>query len=97
MLDPRGVIHFRNSFVKDFSFPFLRSMNSEIFKEVPFVKYLCHVISADMKDDLDIMMQCRHLHAQCNALACRFHMCSDNVKVNLFRFFCSSLNTSQLW
>ena len=56
-------------------------MNGESIKEVPFVKCLGHVISADMKDDLDIMMQCRQLYAQGNALARRFHMCSDNVNV----------------
>ena len=54
-------------------------------------------ISADMKDDLDIMRQCRQLYAQGNVLARRFHMCSDNVKVTLFRSYCSSLYTSQLW
>ena len=45
-----------NSFVKDFSYPSF-VMNGESIKEVPFVKYLGHVISADMKDDLDIMRQ----------------------------------------
>ena len=55
-------------------------MNGESIMEVPFVKYLGHVISADMKDDLDIMRQCRQLYAQGNALARRFHMCSDIVK-----------------
>ena len=91
-----GVIIFRNSFVKDFSYPSF-VMNGESIKEVPFVKYLGHVISADMKDDLDIMRQCRQLYAQGNALARRFHMCSDNVKVTIFRSYCSSLYTSQLW
>ena len=52
------VIIFRNSCVKDFSYPSF-VMNCESIKEVPFVKYLGHVISADMKDDLDIMRQCR--------------------------------------
>ena len=63
------------------------------------MKYLGHVISisADTKDDLDIMGQCRQLYAQGNALACRFHKCSDNVKVTIFRSYCSSLHTSQLW
>ena len=51
-------------------------------------------LSADMKDDLDIMSQ---LYAQGNALARRFHICSDNVKVTIFRYYCSSLYTSQLW
>ena len=56
-----AVIIFRNSFVKDFSYPSF-VMNDESIKEVPFVKYLGHVISADMKDDLDIMRQCRQLY-----------------------------------
>ena len=68
------VITFRNSSVKDFSLPSF-GMNGESINEVPFVKYLGHVISADMKDDLDIMRQCRQLYAQGNALARRFHMC----------------------
>ena len=78
-----AVIIFRNYFVKDFSYPSF-VMNGDSIKEVPFVKYLGHVISADMKDDLDIMRQCRQLYAQDNALARRFHMCSDNVKVTIF-------------
>ena len=60
------------------------------------MKYLGHVISADMKDDLDIMRQCRQLYAQGNALARRFHMCSGTVKVTICRSYCSSLYTSQL-
>ena len=91
-----AVIIFRNSSVKDFSFPSFE-MNGESIKEVPFVKYLGHVISADMKYDLDIMRKCRQLYAQGNALARRFNMCPDNVKVTLFRSYCSSLYTSQLW
>ena len=43
------------------------------------------------------MRQCRQLYAQGNALARRVHICSDNVKVTLFRTYCSSLYTSQLW
>ena len=63
-----AVIICPNSSVKDFSFPSFE-MNGESIKEVPFVKYLGHVISADMKDDLDIMRQCRQVYAQGNALA----------------------------
>ena len=55
-----AVIIFRNYFVKDFSYPSF-VMNGESIKEVPFVKYLGHVRSADMKDDLDIMRECRQL------------------------------------
>ena len=65
-------------------------MNGESIKELPFVKYLGHVISADTKDDLDIMRQCRQLYAQRKALARRFHMCWNSVKViicSLLLFF----------
>ena len=85
-----AVIIFRNYFVKDFSFPScVMNGESRPIEEVPFVKYIGHVISADMKDDLDIMRKCRQFYAQGNALARRFHMCSDNVKVTLFRSYCS--------
>ena len=87
-----AVIIFCNSYVKDFSYPSF-VMHGESIKGVPFVKYLGHVISADMKDDLDIMRQCRQVYPQGNALARRFHMCSDNVKVTMFRSYCSSLYT----
>ena len=75
-----AVIIFRNSSVNDFSYPCF-VMNGESIKDVLFVKYLGHVISADMKDDLDIMRQCRQLYAQSNALLV---VCSDNVKVTVF-------------
>ena len=79
-----AVIIFRNSFLKDFSYPSF-VMNGESIKEVPFVKYLGHVISADMKDDLDIMRQCRKLYAQGNALARRFNkLCARTMGKLLF-------------
>ena len=53
-----AVIIFRNSFVKDLSYPYF-VMNGESIKEMPCVIYIGHVISADMKGDLDIMMQCK--------------------------------------
>ena len=55
------VIIFRNSFAKDFSFPSF-VMNGESINEVPFVKYIGHVINDDMKDDLDVMRQCKQLY-----------------------------------
>ena len=72
-------------------------MNGKIINEVLYVKYFGHYICANMKDDMDIMRQCRQLYAQGNVLARRFHMCTDNVKITLFRSYCSSLYTSQLW
>ena len=41
--------------------------------------------------------QCRYLYAQGNILARKFCMCSESVKVKLFKTYYSSLYTSQLW
>ena len=73
-----AVIIFRNSFVKDFTFPCF-VMNGESTMEVPFVKYLGHVISADMKDDLDITRQCRQLYTQGNMLLLVVFTCARTM------------------
>ena len=67
-----AVIIFRNSSVKDFNFPSFE-MNGESIKEVPFVKYLDHVISADMKDDVHIIVYIASLYPEGNALARYIH------------------------
>ena len=60
-------------------------------------KYLGHFITDRLCDDDDIVRQCRILYAQANTLVRKFHMCSDNVKINLFRTFCTPLYTAPLW
>ncbi len=41
--------------------------------------------------------QCPKLYAQGNRLLKKFHMCTADVKVELFRTFCTLLYTSQIW
>ena len=60
-------------------------------------KYLGHIICNNLKDDKDIARQCRKLYAQGNMLVRKFYMCSENVKVKLFKAYCTPLYTCQLW
>ena len=60
-------------------------------------KYLGHIITDTMEDDSDMFRQRRMLYAQANMLARNFHFCSIEVKVNLFRAYCTSLYTAPLW
>ena len=60
-------------------------------------KYLGHFIYYDLSDDADINRQCRSIYAKGNSLVRKFHRCSDAVKIILFKSFCSSLYTSELW
>ena len=60
-------------------------------------KYLGHHITEQMSDDEDIFRQRRTLYAQANMLKKKFHCCSNEVKTNLFRTYCTPLYTAPLW
>ena len=48
-------------------------------------------------DNKDIIRQVRATYARGNALICKFRKCSDDVKVQLFKSFCSNFYCSSLW
>jgi hypothetical protein len=91
-----AVMIYKNSFLKNVDDPKF-TIGSDIITNVPNVKYLGHILSADRKDDLDIMRQSRALYCQGNILVRKFHMCTNEVKKILFSTFFSSLYTCQLW
>ena len=72
-------------------------LNDRTLNEADSTKYLCHVVCSDLSDDLDIARQCRQLYAQGNMILRKFHMCNLEVKLTLFRSFCTPMYTSQLW
>ena len=61
------------------------------------VTYLGHIINTDLKDDLDIFRQVKKLNVIGNVIIRRFQNCSEAVKCQLFRSYCSSLYCSSLW
>lgn len=60
-------------------------------------KYLGHVVTEDLKDDSDIERERRAMAVRCNMLARRFARCSFEVKTTLFKAFCQTLYTCNLW
>ena len=60
-------------------------------------KYLGHIITATLEDDEDMSRQRRMLYVQANMLVRKFHHCTTDVKVNLFRAYCTPLYTAPLW
>jgi hypothetical protein len=73
------------------------SFNGKVLPELEITKYLGHYITNDFRDDKDIHRQCRKLYGQGNMLIRKFNMCTADVKVCLFRTFCTPLYTAQLW
>ena len=60
-------------------------------------KYLGHIITDDLTDDDDMYRQRRMLYMQANLLTRRFSWCSERVKVDLFRSYCTPFYTAPLW
>ena len=60
-------------------------------------KYLGHYITSDLKDHMDIGRQIKKLYAQGNTIVRKFHMCTEDVKIMLFKTYCTSLYTPHLW
>ncbi len=53
------------------------------------VKYLGHFITERMTDDEDNERQRRMMYMQANILLRKFSFCSDEVKVSLFKAYCT--------
>ena len=81
---------------KDLSFPsfYLSGQVVSIHRKA---KYLGHVLTDQLCDDEDLFRQRRTLYAQANMLLRKFKHCSTEVKVSLFRAYCTPLYTAPLW
>ena len=73
------------------------NLSGSVLEVCDEIKYLGHFISSDLSDDKDINRQCRMLYAQANTLLRKFSMCSEDVKIALFRTYCTPMYTAQLW
>ena len=72
-------------------------LSGQILSVCNSCKYLGHIINDKLEDDSDMLRQRRMLYAQANMLVRKFHFCSEEVKVNLFRAYCTPLYTAPLW
>lgn len=66
-------------------------------KRVNVFKYLGHLVTSDLRDNVDIERERRALSVRANMIARRFSRCTKAVKITLFRAFCSSFYTCSLW
>jgi len=60
-------------------------------------RYLGHIISNQHKDDTDIAREIRCMYTRVNMLIRKFHKCSTEVKIRLFRAYCICLYGAALW
>ena len=91
-----AIMNFKSECMPKLNIPEFQ-LNREVISVFNDFKYLGHILSSSMKDDKDIERQRRKLFIQGNTLIRKFYMCSIDVKIELFRSYCSSMYTSQLW
>jgi hypothetical protein len=73
------------------------TLNTVTLNRVTHFKYLGHVVTENMCDDLDIERERRALSVRGNMLAHRFARCSAEVKITLFKAYCQAFYTGSLW
>ena len=81
---------------RDLNFPVFY-LSGQALSVCNSTKYLGHIITDTLEDDEDMFRQRRALYIQANMLVRKFHYCSVDVKVNLFRAYCSPLYSAPLW
>ena len=72
-------------------------MNNEKLDYTDSIKYLGFTFSSDKKDDNDMLRQMRILYTKSNRLLRLFHCCSTDVKLTLFRSYCTCFHCPFLW
>lgn len=72
-------------------------LNNFELKRVHNFKYLGHILTPGLKDDEDIERERRALSVRANMLARRFARCTRDVKITLFKAYCTSFYTCSLW
>jgi endonuclease/exonuclease/phosphatase family metal-dependent hydrolase len=72
-------------------------LSGSVLKCVYSHKYLGVFITNDLKDDINIMHQCRSTYSRGNIIIRNFRLCNDDVKSQLFRSYCTSFYCASLW
>ena len=72
-------------------------LNNEKIEWVSMQKYLGLYITCDNRYDTDIRRQVKSTYSRGNMIFSKFRKCSSDVKVQLFKSFCTSVYCSSLW
>ena len=73
------------------------TLNSEPVNIVNEYSYLGYIICDDLSDEKDIDRQKRKLYGQGNTIIRKFSMCTLDVKIKLFKTYCTPMYCAQLW
>ena len=75
----------------------ISTLNPEPVNVVHEYSYLGYIICDDLSDEKDIDRQKRKLYGQGNTIIRKFSMCTLDVKIKLFKTYCTPMYCAQLW
>ena len=75
----------------------LYTLNENIISYAEKTKYLGYMFANDKQDDVKMLRQLRLLYIRSNKIVRMFHFCTIDVKLELFRSFCTSFYCCYLW
>ena len=72
-------------------------LDSNTLAYISQTKYLGFMFNTNAQDDEDMLRQMRTLYIRSNKLLRTFHYCSTDVKLELFKSYCTSFYCCYLW
>ena len=72
-------------------------LDSNILEYISHTKYLGFMFNTNAQDDEEMLRQMRTLYIRSNKLLRTFHYCSTDVKLELFKSYCTSFYCCYLW
>ena len=72
-------------------------LDCNILKYISQTKYLGFMFNTNAQDDEDMLRQMRTLYIRSSKLLRTFHYCTTDVKLELFKSYCTSFYCGYLW
>jgi hypothetical protein len=72
-------------------------LNGKVLNYVSTHSYLGVMLNEDRSDNHDLLRQLKSLYARGNMVVRKFKHCSENVKMQLFKTYCSNFYAAHLW
>ena len=91
-----NVMVFCCNLLKDIPVPNFM-LNGVLIDKVSNCNYLGHCINDILIDDDDMARQRKRIYSQGNALVRKCYMCTETVRMSLFKSYCCSVYTIELW
>ena len=66
------------------------TLDNNVLEYIGPTKYLGFMFNSNRQDDKDMLRQMRNLYIRSNKLLRTFHYCSSDVKLELFKSYCTS-------